>query len=222
MTAKWEKQHVVNLYLSDGTCYVWVALEESGEDLDLCMIGNDPPMMKDREGEPTGHWLEFELNQAGWECIISPEHTTVDSSQGWCFGQTWVNFALREGLAPRQAFLLKLDPPVYSQSYDYWSGGYEYDVEYSWEIIAREPYSQKKALRAWDKWINHWQNYTQAAEKAMAELKQKQVTDFAAMYIHWDGYWTGPYDEMTPPNGVICNLCTRHTDVTGISIPGGR
>ncbi len=62
------------------------------------------------------------------------------------------DFALREGIAPRQPFLVQIYPPKVVGS-DYFDE--DCDVEWTWKVVAKKPLSNKRALRRWEKLLEH-------------------------------------------------------------------
>jgi hypothetical protein len=205
------RKRLSDIYLGDKSpVYVWLWLEEYDEDLEIeecaaSSIGDMP------------EWLDPELGQGGWESIISPTWTTVESGLGWCFARTWTTWALREGIAPRQPFQLEVHPPRYCRC-----GGYEYpdewDVEWTWDIVRIERWPQERVLKAWDRWTRRVKCYDEYARSRMKTFLEKQTTDIKSMYVHTSWYWpSGTYDEMSPPGGVRVKLCSDHRDVDGIA-----
>lgn len=190
-------------------CVITMVLEaDDGEDLTPMIFEDEVPcwVVEDIPG-----WLYDEINESGWDIILSPQHRTAESGLGWCFASTWTEWALREGIAPGQPFRIRVWPPEYSQ--DYWG---EWDCEWEWEHVDKMPYDNEDTLAAWEAWFKGVRAYRALACQAMHDLKEKRAKDVEAMYLHIEPYWTrGSYDEMCPPDGIAVKLCSNHTQAKG-------
>jgi len=80
-------------------------------------------------------WLDYEMGEIGIDYMLD-------------IGVDHERWALREGVAPGQPFLIRIEPPRYYQ--DYWG---ECDVEYEWELLDKKPYTDAMALEAWLAWF---------------------------------------------------------------------
>lgn len=188
---------------------VMVLEADDGEDLTPTLLDEEVPGWDD-EGIPG--WLHDEINDSGWDIILSPQHRTTESGLGWVFATTWTEWALREGIAPGQPFRIRVWPPEYSQ--DYWG---EWDCEWYWEHVDKMPYDNEDTLAAWEAWLKGLWTYRALAREAMHAFREKRRTDVEAMYLHKSFYWPGGhFDEMTPPGGLSVSLCSKHTQVEGL------
>lgn len=90
----------------------------------------------------------------------------VEEAMGWGAGEHWTKFALEEGLAPNQLFLVEFTPPVVTQiGYEH----VEYEVDYDWEIIEAAPWSKSKTLKAWARWLHRGETLNALYEANRAE-----------------------------------------------------
>lgn len=89
-------------------------------------------------------WFFYEMGQEGLPGIIDPSNYSWPNHDL----DPWAVFALCNGIAPFQPFLLRIPMPHYSRTYGDW--GYEYDVEYDHEVIAVQPLSEKQKLQRWE------------------------------------------------------------------------
>ncbi len=90
------------LYLPDGICYVWLVLEPGDEDLFPALLS---PMPKD------DHWMWYDVCNEGWEPFLNPPWAGTKGRLGWDWVFTWTQYALEQGIAPGQPFLVWLDKP---------------------------------------------------------------------------------------------------------------
>jgi len=113
-----------DLYMSNGTCYIWFQFEPDESYLGAWeLYPTAISSLKKR------HWLEREVHDNGLDLIFGPERCGL-------FGQ-WLNFALKEGLYLFQPFLVAFDQPDYYRC-NHPLDPEEWDVNYSWEIVYRD------------------------------------------------------------------------------------
>lgn len=189
----------VNVY-SQPVCFIWLKVVRDGLDL-----GVEAEHDVERFGE-TPEWFEHEMDNTDWESVISPEwKSRADESN---FTGTWNDWALQEGFSPGQRFLIEFKHPRwYRCSWEY----EEYDVEYYWDIVLREPRTPKQAIRAWEQWRKACEEAREGCRRARAAHQHKRQHDVAAMYIQYDAFWSGGYyDDCSPPDGYIVRLCSSH------------
>lgn len=106
-----------------------------------------------------------------------------EEAMGCETGDHWTRFALGEGLAPNQLFLVEFKPPRVTQS------GYEtieYDVEYDWEIIEAAPWAKSKVLRSWSSWLNKREKLNAVCEAKRAQERREagERTDLMCVEVH--------------------------------------
>lgn len=208
MTLQDPKHYVrVNVF-SQVVCYIWLQVVRDGIDL-----GVEPDLAADTFGT-VPEWYEFEMDNTDWESVIGPEWKSCSDESN--FTGKWNDWALQEGLAPGQRFLVEFKHPRwYKCSWEY----EEYDVEYYWDIVLREPRSAKQAIRAWEQWRKVCEEDRIALREQRAKQQHQRTHDVSAMYISYDSFWSeGYYDDCSPPDGYIVRLSTKH----GGSIAEGR
>lgn len=164
------KYPLVNVYCPRNV-WVWHRLIFDGyEDLYPTAIGNVPGV-----GEQPDWWACTSFDEIA-EAYNFSQHNEV---LGYTYNYTWLQFAMENGIAPGQAFLISISIPVGYRSYDG-----DYDEEWSWEIVERAPLPTAVALK---RWAHTWRQrevrqYMDARErKEQIELADRDV---ASMYIH--------------------------------------
>lgn len=216
-----------DMFLSTGI-YIWFQLKENGEDLTLVTVNNhgeenaedtinDYTMNSDRDVVMTVGDMPEELTDivtdVGWNSVFSVAFTTEESGLGWVFGTSWTEWALRNGVAPYQPFLIKMDGlPTYYATCDEW------DVDFApWKIIEKEPWSAFKISRRWEHWFMMRTRYRERARGQMRRLLHLRKYDPNALYITFDTYWPRGCVEGCFPDGLRISLCSRHTSVEGFN-----
>ncbi len=102
----------------------------------------DNPALLDSWPE-NADWLDWEMECAGLEALINRSHD-----------EPWWQWAIRNGIAPGQEFIVRVERPTYER--DYYG---ESDVDYGdWEIVGREPMTDDRAGRLWFAWIKDLDN----------------------------------------------------------------
>lgn len=173
------KHHVLVDVYAQPVCYIWLRVVRDGVDL---TVESCAALSQGTQPE----WFDSELSNSGWPDIISPDHkwSAMETSD---FTGTWNDWALQEGLCPGQAFLVEFKHPRWYKS------GYEYeewDVEYFWEIVDREPRSPKQAARAWEQWQKQCTRQRQMCRRAKARLEHTRTHDVGAMFIRYEAFST--------------------------------
>lgn len=94
-------------------------------------------------------WYAYDIRETGLGDVIDPGRMQNwgDQFDAWAF------WALENGLAPLQPFLLRIPMPRYTRSYLYEYGCYEYDAEYSHDVIDRIPMKDSQALKQWERYL---------------------------------------------------------------------
>lgn len=186
----------VNVYMPTGETFAWLRLEYDGEDLALEEDYDDELGTMDAD-------TERELEDHGWEGLVSLPWQNDASGEGWMFRATGLKFALENGIAPGQRFLVLVEKPTYSETNN--ENGHEYDTQIEWQLLHVEPWNLDRVLRHWTEL--HAALYTDRgnAVAAMRGLKELRRTDTAAMYLSWFHY--GDLSRY----GVAVRLCSKHT-----------
>jgi|SRR6516164_48544 hypothetical protein len=79
-------------------------------------------------------WCDWVIDETGWAGILD-----VDTLSGG-----WLDFLLREGVAPGQLFYVRLHCTYY-QDYEG-----EWDMDVDWEVVARELWNEVEVWIAWE------------------------------------------------------------------------
>lgn len=190
---------LVNVY-SKASCRVWLVLDRRTLELvEADSLGKPMDV-----GAPP-EWLTYELEQDGWDNLVDYPYREAER----------VGWALARGIAPGQPFLVEVDPPVHSK---HWTDcGYEYDTDYSSELVRVTPLPPEDVARRWEVWL-WWaaldcdareraaavQKATEAAQHALA------LADPSALFITSDVYF-GPRDSIDyMPSGLRIYLNSAH------------
>ena len=192
-------------YTEDGTIYLWHKLVLAADDLEPERCGTVDM------GRPP-EWMAHE-DDLSLYYLMGPPHLSVTHDRH-SFIETWIRWALEEGLAPGQPFLVRISQPHYSRSYEG-----EYDVDWDVDIVRVMPRTPQQALRAWDRTLKLVVSYRNAWIKRWDRLKRLQIEDTDALCIQTDHYFPSRYgyDEMTPPSGLRVTLCSKHNSMYGQS-----
>lgn len=116
---------------SEEVCRIWFYLEEFCLSLAQLNLAGDMPS-----------WLEIERDQAGWDGIL--ELDPRDDER--------VTWAMENGIAPGQPFLMEIHPPRYFQCGSPFDGE-EWDVEYSATLVKVAHLAAPEAADQWEAWI---------------------------------------------------------------------
>lgn len=191
----------INVY-AQPVCYIWLQVVRDGVDLLV-----EPCLDVDDCFGTTPEWYAHELDNTDWESIISPEFK-FGASDTSDFTGKWNDWCLQEGLCPGQRFLVEFKHPRwYRCSWEY----EEYDVEYFWDIVMRDPITPKQHARAWAQWQKTCAKNREGLRRAKAKREHKRRTDVSAMYIRHDWFWAERRcDDMALPDGFIVALWTEH------------
>lgn len=231
---------LVDVFVPEGEAYVWVQLVPDCNDLQLERCGEEawgelryPPAPPPEEPEalepywkvlregfdpecppsPEPEWFEWEVSNGGIETFIGPAWKHPDDGDLMA-PATWAAWALEEGIAPEQPFLLRIGIPRYSR--DYYG---ECDVDYEYNIERTLPLSSQEAFERWTKFFNEVRDDRAALLKQRAKLKELARTDLDALFLRRDVYFSGPstYDDMAMPNGVSVVLYSSHGQWTQLA-----
>ena len=188
---KQRKHEVLVDFFSREVVRVWLMLDREN-DLSMEECGDD-------EVGTRPEWLQYELENMSWSDMLDAR----------LYGEHKLSWMLENGIAPNQPFLVELPHPHYSKSWT--DGGYEYDTEYSPEIIRIRPLKPSRVAAA----LEQERDYIAKARvwKAERDAKERFLvrTDVKAMIIESAVYF-GPsqptYDDMCMPSGIRYTLCS--------------
>ena len=157
--------YLTDVYLKDEGCaYVWFHLYQDGTGLEIEEIGED------NQGDLSPS-LEYEVENLGWADMLDfPSH--------WEPAQlTW---ALEDGIAPEQPFLIRFDPPDYYSCGEY---GEEQDVTYEWDLVYVEPWLREKSLSVWEKFLQERDVLIEYKQECIDRLRKAQRTRIDHMHL---------------------------------------
>jgi hypothetical protein len=175
----------VNLYSPD-ECRVWFHSYQDGDDvgfetLERCVIevGEQP------------EW--FNVIDDLLE-VFDPGPSIFTSKEDWSLTDrgTWL---LEEGIAPGQAFQLRITEPRWycTESMD----GTEYDVEYFYDVIGKANWTASQTVNAWCRFLKQSKEslaaYRKATEREI-QRRKKAVKHMAVRRVEYGGY----YDDYIP------------------------
>lgn len=197
----------VDVLPAEGPVFIWLKLvmDDEGDDLELERVGRETwgetrpepqevqwleeddlaPFWKLlRFGIPKPafgpDWIECELSESGFENIFDYNWSTVYEEDGHRFHTFWTTWALQNGIAPGQKFLVRVDPPnTYRSSYEY----DEWDVEWGYDIVWIEPLPTGWVWRRWRSFLDKVKLNRELTKREAASLRRRQRTDISAMKI---------------------------------------
>ncbi|WNZ59859.1 hypothetical protein QEG98_28055 [Myxococcus sp. MxC21-1] len=202
---------LVNVY-SKASCRVWLTLDRRTLELvEADSLGKPMDV-----GTPP-EWLTYELEQDGWDNLVDYPYRET-ARVGW---------ALAHGIAPGQPFLVEVDPPVHSK---HWTDcGYEYDTDYSSELVRVAPLPPEDVARRWEVWL-WWAALERASrERADAAREAREaaqhalaLADPSALYLTSDIYF-GPQDSIDyMPSGLRIYLNSAHLQLVSSVLVSGE
>jgi hypothetical protein len=192
---------LVDLFVPGGSAFVWLRWSLCGDAWDLDLRSASIAMI----GTAT-EWLSDELSHDGFDGIIHTPWLHIELPDGIEFNVGGLHLAASLGLAPGQPFLVEIEPPrSYRTSYEY----DEWDVEWTWEIVRRIPWSTEQAGRSWLRTMEQVERRRERHVRRTLAERELRRTDVAAMYIHRDVYWPNGQSEWTAPKGIIARLTSR-------------
>lgn len=124
------------------------------------------------------------------------------------FSLSYEDWALREGIAPDQSFIVRMHRPTYHK--DYYG---EVDCDFDIEVIHIEPLEPKEVLRRWEEHFDAQKKYFEASIQQHLADREKQLTDFSAMYLSGSSYYGRHdryWDEMSYPSAYRYTLHSKH------------
>lgn len=184
---------LVNVYFPTGDAFRWYALEREGDGLCIEEVYVD-------EIGTVSQRLGYEIEQADWTDMMDLPWTTDEKIQ----------WAVEEGIAPGQPFLIRFGEPDHYQTGG-WDGPVEYDVNYDTELVRVIPWPAERAASVWEEFF--------AARKRMLDYRAECQARFDGQIGHHPEvmnlrrtryYGASCYDEMCPPNGVRYTLYSEY------------
>jgi hypothetical protein len=158
-------------------------------------------------------WWEEDL-----ELAVSPGrwsyHTEVG---GFAVHQNWIRWALRNGIAPGQAFLVHIPEPVCTGEGD------DYDEDWSYELLEIAPASRSAARRRWEGFLRKQQMYRALATQSYHRAKKLIHKDTGSMYVRHTNY-SSSSEYYGVPRGVQLRLCStrrEHIEHLGVQVDDG-
>ena len=168
--------------------YIWCRLVQTDGDLEF------EAGAAEFVGDVPDWWETIHETGIGW--LIGAEQG------GWDYPRV-LDWALREGLAPEQEFLVCVPEPTwYKCSYEYDEWDYECDLF----IVRRLPV--EVSVRKFEQIVSEVFADRRAREGAHEDLRRAQWADTERMYLHSEGYWSSGYNECSPPGGIMVRLLT--------------
>jgi hypothetical protein len=179
-------------FFSKEVVRVWLMLDPQN-DLSMEECGDD-------EIGTRPEWLQYALSNMSWSDMLDAR----------LYGEHKLRWMVENGIAPGQPFLVEMPHPHYSKS---WTDcGYEYDTEYSPDIIRILPMKPSRVADA----LEREQNYLAKSRVWKAEHDAKQEflvrTDVKAMFVETQVYFgrgQSSYDDMCMPSGIRYDLCSN-------------
>jgi hypothetical protein len=152
--------------------------------------------------------LAEEVNCSGWiDMIDIPWKPDCRSEISW---------ALENGIAPWQPFLIRFGEPEYT------GGGYyeprEVDVTYDTELVRVMPWKPESVVKRWERAIRDRDAFIIWKNKRDAEFAKNQRTMTDHMFLRTDVYFARgqrAWDEMEMPAGTRCLLYSDWSDRPG-------
>jgi hypothetical protein len=170
---------------------VWYRLHADG-----CRDLHPVPCAHDVVGT-SPDWWEEDL-----ELAVDPDHHLEAAwVGGFSVHSRWAYWALTQGIAPGQAFLVHIPEPVGDGQ------GEDYTEEWAYEVLERSPANAAVTHRRWASFLRKQQMYQALAEQAYYRAKQLLHKDTGSMYLRCTYYQPG-YDYYGPPKGVQLSLCS--------------
>lgn len=126
------------LTLEDGSVYRWFRLvhRDMSTDLTIQPLG--------RREDPS--WVAGEALEEIIANVMEDHHRDEARIAKW---------ALEEGLSPGQLFLVCFHPPTVTGGGRTWyNDDGDYDIEYHWAIVRKQPVPQASALKAWERFLS--------------------------------------------------------------------
>lgn len=165
-------------------------------------------------------WLDCELEQMGWDDILSTDYCWGEKhpGPGWTFSTHKTQWAMERGIAPYQPFLLAFEKPSYSTSYEG-----ECDVEYGWEVVCVLPWKTESIVRVWERLLENNNRDDAFLVKKRDDDRRRQVTETDKLFVRRGQLCFArgqrSYDDMEMPSGVRMFL---ETALDGYVLSGSR
>lgn len=195
-------ERLLDLYTPDWA-RIWFHLVPEGFDLDIEDCGEDTL------GVATGS-IAYETDQNGFDAWVGSCEASGQTQRGrFSWRCDWAQWALINGIAPRQPFLLHLHSPYYSKS---WTDcGYEYDCDCEFEVMRVVYWSPSKCASYWDRWLRGVQAGYDADMRNATHQDIQLLRDRSALKVISGMYVShGYYDEMDMPDRYRLTLTSKH------------
>ena len=165
-------------FFSTKSARVWYRLHANGGD-DLC--AERVNAFYSRQGGwqntyavgRTPAWWESDL-----DLITGNYHGYREVIEGREFSTTWLQWALENGIAPGQPFLLGIDAPSTSVSYEG-----EYDEEWDYDLVDIREWPRAYVLKQWERYFRKRDAARALGLRAQKELQAIVLKDVAALYL---------------------------------------
>ena len=193
-----------NVFLED-VAFVWLQMEfDYRGDLKPRSIAENVV------GTPPG-WLE-EYTEFGTYDLFGQLTGGMMTRGPLSFYLSGAYWAMTQGLAPKQPFLVQLKKPHhYRCSWEY----EEYDVEFESILVRALPVEPREAARRWDRFLKRTRAYQRLALRDHQKKMRRMVNDVKAMHVGVCFFHRFDYDEMSPPDQCRVTLHSRHGGMLG-------
>lgn len=182
---------------TEDAVYIWYKLVYGG--------GNDlePQECGDVQWGGMPNWWD-QTEDKSLDSILGPPWTLTKYGSH-DFTDQWIRWALENGIAPGQPFLICIGMPQwYRCSYEY----DEWDCDQDAQLVRALPRTPAQALRAWSRTLDRVRRYYDLYTKKFDRLRFLQDTDLAALTLKTSNY--GRYNE-----GLRVTLCSAHNSMWG-------
>ena len=172
---------------TEDAVYLWFRLVDGGDDLDFEECGRDSLGRRP-------DWTDDDY------------FNITDITGMYRHNGSKVDWALHEGLAPGQPFVVQIDRT--QGSTDYWG---EHDSWNDWAVVHRLPRRPEQAARAWIRVRQNIREYIAAEKDAAEKLRRLRIEDVSAFILKAQEkrHASAGYKELNPP-GLSLTLCSRH------------
>lgn len=196
---------LVNVLFPDGDAFVWFMIDPEGfaydmeivEVEDLVTIGEFNPLL----GEEVSSVGLASMIDSCWSLRTEYEH-------GYDFKNEWLVWALENGVAPGQPFLMRFGAPEYRECGNYYER--EVDVEYEAELVRALPMSHAESGERWARAFDQLRMSRMNSIAKSKRIKKERLRHVDGMYVAFTSFWTGFYDG--PPNAVRASLCSTYVE----------
>jgi hypothetical protein len=187
---------------------VWYRLHADG-----CRDLHQVSCAHDSVGAAPEWWEEGDLETA----VALNRLTCRVKVGGFEVHHPWLRWALRNGIAPGQAFLVGIPEPIYS------GDGEDYDEEWEYVVLERAPSNSAAIQRRWEVFSHRLAMHRALAAASYFRGIHLVQADTGAMYLRHTNYRPSS-DTYGFPRGVLLSLCTsrrEHIDYLGYAVSDG-